>query len=539
MCRDRLSYRQWIPTLGIGLILALLVAAPAAAQPGTLKFDEDSFEVLEEAGVAMIRVERSQGEDGAVSVQYSTADGTATAGSDYTATSGTFNWASGDGSDRVFMVPILDDAVEEGVESIQLILSNPTGGAVLDPERGTSVLNILASDGGAGGDDDNGGDDNGGDDNGGDDNGGDDDNGDGEVGLFKFDQRDFQVVEGAGVAVISVERSQGETGAASVDYSASAGTATAGADFTPVSGTLSWASGEESSKVFMVPITKDGMEEGPETVKLMLDNPTGGASLSELRATAVLTILDDDAGQGTAEDDSKPGVLKFDETSFEAFESSATATIRVERSKGEGGLVSVRYTASDGSATDGLDYTTVTGILSWGNGDGSVKTFDVPLLGDDLTEGNESVILTLSEATGGATIDPDRGASRLVILDDDGNTSACVAGDSTLCLLGGRFRVEAQWRTDQGTHGSGRVIPSSDRAGLIWFFNQNNPEILVKMLDACDAFGAYWVFYAATTNVDFTLEVTDTQSGQTKQYSNPLGLAAEPVQDTGTFTTCP
>jgi len=514
--------------LAAGLAAALTAATPAAAQSGTLKFDEASFEVLEEAGVAMILVERSQGEDGAISVQYSTADGTATAGADYTATSGTFTWTDGDGSDRVFMVPILDDALDEGVETVQLILSNPTGGAVLDSERGTSVLQILASDGGGGGGDDNGGDDNGG-----------DDNGDGEVGMFKFDQRDFQVLEAAGVAVISVERSQGESGAASVDYSASGGTATAGADFTPVSGTLSWGAGEEGTKVFMVPIVKDGSEEGPETVDLMLDNPTGGASLSELRATAVLTILDDDAGQGTVEDNAKPGVLKFDESSFEALEGSAMASVRVERSKGEGGMVSVRYTASDGSATDGLDYTAVSGILTWGNGDGTAKTFTVPLLVDDLSEGNESVNLTLSEPTGGATIDAVRGTSRLVILDDDGNTSACVEDDSTLCMLGGRFRVEAQWRTAQGTHGSGRVIRTSDRSGLVWFFNQANPELLVKMLDGCSISQSYWLFYAATTNVDFTLEVTDTQTGLVKQYNNPLGLAADPVQDTATFKTCP
>ena len=65
-------------------------------------------------------------------------------------------------------------------------------------------------------------------------------------------------------------------------------------------------------------------------------------------------------------------------------------------------------------------------------------------------------------------------------------------------------------------------------------------EVLVKVLDACSftASPAYWVFFAATTNVDFTLHVTDTHTGLTKEYKNLLGQAALPVQDTQTFKTC-
>ena len=48
-----------------------------------------------------------------------------------------------------------------------------------------------------------------------------------------------------------------------------------------------------------------------------------------------------------------------------------------------------------------------------------------------------------------------------------------------------------------------------------------------------------WVFFAATTKVDFTLMVTDTRTGISKQYRNPLGLAAEPIQDVQTFASCP
>jgi hypothetical protein len=64
--------------------------------------------------------------------------------------------------------------------------------------------------------------------------------------------------------------------------------------------------------------------------------------------------------------------------------------------------------------------------------------------------------------------------------------------------------------------------------------------MLVKVLNACSPpFNRYWVFYAATTNVQFTLTVTDTQSNKVKVYFNPLNQAAAPLQDTDAFATCP
>src|SRR5436190_725268 len=102
------------------LLAALFLAAgPALASgPGVLKFDEVSFEVAETAGVAVIRVERSQGESGAASVSYATSNGTATAGSDYTTVSGILSWSSGDGLTKTFTVPILNDSIDEGSETI-------------------------------------------------------------------------------------------------------------------------------------------------------------------------------------------------------------------------------------------------------------------------------------------------------------------------------------------------------------------------------------------------------------------------------------
>ena len=114
--------------------------------------------------------------------------------------------------------------------------------------------------------------------------------------------------------------------------------------------------------------------------------------------------------------------------------------------------------------------------------------------------------------------------------------SLCVADGDTLCLADGRFQVELEFRTPSGIMDSGRAVPfGSDDSGLFYFFRADNWEMLVKVLDACGLNNRFWVFYAATTNVEFTLTVTDTQTGAVREYSNPQGNPAAPVQDTGAF----
>jgi hypothetical protein len=115
-------------------------------------------------------------------------------------------------------------------------------------------------------------------------------------------------------------------------------------------------------------------------------------------------------------------------------------------------------------------------------------------------------------------------------------TAVCAPGPSTLCLSRGRFRLELTWRTGDGHTGLGSVAPcGTTDSGLIWFFDSSNWEMLVKIVDGCALNNRYWVFFAATTNVEFTLRVTDTLTGSVKQYSNPLNHLASPVADTSAF----
>ncbi|MEM6706236.1 MAG: hypothetical protein AAF690_26220 [Acidobacteriota bacterium] len=115
----------------------------------------------------------------------------------------------------------------------------------------------------------------------------------------------------------------------------------------------------------------------------------------------------------------------------------------------------------------------------------------------------------------------------------------CEADDTTLCLNDGRFRVEVAWRDFQDNRGVGRVVPfGSTDSGLFYFFAPDNVEILLKVLDACSFSSRFWFFAAATTTVEYTLTVTDTQTGDQKTYFNPLDNAARAITDTQAFDTC-
>ncbi|HKF44681.1 MAG TPA: CARDB domain-containing protein [Thermoanaerobaculia bacterium] len=116
-----------------------------------------------------------------------------------------------------------------------------------------------------------------------------------------------------------------------------------------------------------------------------------------------------------------------------------------------------------------------------------------------------------------------------------GGTGPCVAAAGTLCLNGGRFKVEVTWRVPaQGTSGSGVAVPLTGDTGYFWFFSSNNIELVVKVVDGRPVNNRFWVFYGALSNVEFTITVTDTVTGTVKTYFNPSGQLAS-VADTSAF----
>jgi hypothetical protein len=137
------SLRMTMTTAGINLNY-LDVAAQVAA-PGTLQLASSSYTVAENGGTVTLTVSRVNGSSGSVAVNYATANGTALAGSDYTAASGTLTFGAGVTSQTI-NVPITDDAVVESSETFTVGLSGVSGGASLGSPA-TATVTITDNDG--------------------------------------------------------------------------------------------------------------------------------------------------------------------------------------------------------------------------------------------------------------------------------------------------------------------------------------------------------------------------------------------------------
>jgi hypothetical protein len=229
---------------------------------GSLEFSAPTYTVAENGVTASITVTRVGGSFGTVTVDYATSDGTASAGADYTAVIGTLSFAD-DVTSQTFTIDILDDTQYEGDETVNLSLSNPSGGAGLGAPA-SAVLTIA------------------------------EDEPIPPAGSLQFSAPTYLVTEFGLVATITVVREGGSVGTVTVDYTSSDDTAIAGEDYIAVNGSLVFTDGQ-TSRTFGVEIINDtNTQEGDESLDLVLSNPTGGAGLGT-PATAILTITEKDA----------------------------------------------------------------------------------------------------------------------------------------------------------------------------------------------------------------------------------------------------
>lgn len=328
-------------------------------------------------------------------------------------------------------------------------------------------------------------------------------------GTLKTASATASVVEGNTIPV-QVLRVNGDDGAVAVSYTVTALTAQ-GNDFTAASGTLSWADNDDDPKTITVATVEDTAAEGNETVRVTLSNPTGGAGLDNDARITTVTIQDDDSA-GTAP--TAPSNLQVHahsttEIMLSWTDSSGETGYRIERKTLGGAYQEVATTSANS-----------TSLILGGHAEATFYTFRV-------RAENGSGLSGYSNEAGTAT---------------NATPAPCVESSTTLCLNNDRFEVSVRWKAG-ANQGPGTAIPLAfaPDSGLFYFFSQSNIEMLVKVLNACvPSLGdKYWVFYAATTNVEFTLTVTDTQTGVVKVYFNPENNAAQPIQDTGAFSTCP
>jgi len=91
------------------------------------------------------------------------------------------------------------------------------------------------------------------------------------------------------------------------------------------------------------------------------------------------------------------------------------------------------------------------------------------------------------------------------------------------------------WRVpSQGTSGNGTAVNLTSDTGYFWFFSPNNIELAVKVLDGRGVKCLFLVFGGQLTDVEYTLEITDTATGAVWTHHNPPGTLAS-FADTAAF----
>jgi len=320
--------------------------------PATFQFRAGTYSVAESAGSIPVTVTRSGWLATAVSVDYATINGTATNGLKYTTVSGTLTFAVGE-TNKTIVVPILNEGYVEGTKSFRVLLSNPTGAAVLGSPASTTIFIS-----------------------------------DNDLGT-QFQSSTYSVAEDAGAVILHVVRGDDGVLPVSVDLATSDATATNGLDYTGLTTTLSFAA-QERLKLVSIPILNNALKQPNRVFRASLANPVG-VSLGSAK-TATVTILDNDQG------------FQFDSPRYTVTQDAGVVRVGVLRGTDDtNSTVSADVATSDFTATNGVDYVGISNTVQFAAGE-KVKFVAVHLLNNGLKGPSRTFQMTLVNPTGGAVL---------------------------------------------------------------------------------------------------------------------------------------
>ncbi len=331
---------------------------------GAFQFTSANYQVAENGSFATITIERTGGTSGPnadgsgdVSVTFSTADGTATNGLNYTGTTNSVPFPAGEVLETV-TVPVLNNTNPGPNLTVDLNLSNPSPGTSLG-NQATAVLTIL--------------------------------NDNSQV---QFAEPSYSVqISANGLANIPIIRVGSASGSCSVNFATTTnGTAVIGTDYYPTNALITFAPGVMTNFI-QVPVLYDTNVAG-STVTMMLTNALNAALAAPF--TAVLNITDNTTN---------PGDLFFSATNFGVYASAGYALLPVTRANGSAGAASVYYTTVPGTAVPGVDYTPVTNELEFAAGD-TTEFCRIPVINNRLAQEPVSLSVYLFNASGAGLIAP-------------------------------------------------------------------------------------------------------------------------------------
>lgn len=326
--------------------------------PGTFSFSQAAYTVNESSNLVTITVTRTNGASGSVQVSYATFNGTAVSPTDYTSVSGTLTFNQGVAS-KTFTVPIVPTTVNQSDKTVNLRLFGITGGG--KPGMTNAVLTIVNNVYGAG--------------------------------HIAFAFATNAVAENAGTAGVVLNRLGASSGTIDVTLISGGGTATNGMNYVGVTNVVHWNDGDALPKTVNIPVLHDGIFTSNLSVNLRLTNGLVNtkANVNVLGLSAItnstLVISNVDF----------PGQVEFTSGSYSVKKYGGYALIPVIRTGGQAGTVTVNYSTVNGSALNGVNYTTSSGVLTFTNGVVS-QYFQVPIINITNT-GLSSLNLVLSNAT--------------------------------------------------------------------------------------------------------------------------------------------
>lgn len=390
----------------VAAVALVLPSSAFAAPKPKVNFSKSAYAVAENdpAGAAVITVFRkgnAKRVNQTVTVRYATSNGTAKAGTDYTATSGNLTFAPGETS-KTFNVPVTNNSVIDGARTVNLKLSGPTasgGRAVLGfPAAATLVIA--------------------------------DDDANGTPGngpTFQLAIASDVVSEAAGSQPMFIVRSGDLTATASVNYSTADGAALAGTDYTATSGTANFTAGNDADAILQeidVPILHNpATSPATRDFAFNLSVPSGTTGQLGNPSSETVTIVNSDGAP----------TFQFSAPSYSVTEDggSVRLTVFAAGSITAADGVDIGVATAAGSALPGVNYTETSDTLTFLPGD-VAQSIDVPVMADGLagdkyftaalsgdasTLGNPSTATVTVLNTDAVTPDPNGGAN------NGGNTS--------------------------------------------------------------------------------------------------------------------
>lgn len=289
----------------------------------------------------------------AISVNYTTVDGTALADTDYTSGSGVLTFTPGQ-THKSITVPVQGDRLYENNETFQVSLTDPASSTVLAQATGTIVNDDAAPTVSV------------------------------SVSRVKPPEGNSDTTQATFTLTLSTASGRPTT----IHYATSDGTARAGSDYEATTDTSVTIPAGQTRQTFTVPIHGDTTYEANETFRVTLSNPPDGANIARGRGTATWTIRNDDL---------TPPTISISNATLVTTPTGAHADFVVTLSAASGVTATVRYGTANGTAKARTDFRSTAGTLVFNPGE-TEKSVSVAILGDLSRKAGKAFYLNLAGA---------------------------------------------------------------------------------------------------------------------------------------------